>query len=92
MIHMRKRSLGNTRFLGELFKLKMLSVYIIKECISSFLRSTSDEEALECFGMLIMITGKDLDRPEAKVGVTWCEGRADHYYSCRNTWMPTLHV
>ena len=42
----------------------------MKECISRLLRSTSDEEALECFGILIMITGKNLDRPKAcKVGV-----------------------
>lgn len=74
MVQMRKRSLGNIRFIGELFKLKMLSESIMKECITRLLRSTSDEEALECFGKLIMTTGKDLDRPEAKVGVALCEG------------------
>ena len=68
MTRIRKRSLCNVRFIGEFFKLKMLSESIMKECISRLLRSTSDEKALECFGMLIMITGKELDKPEVKVG------------------------
>ena len=66
---MRKRSLGNIRFIGELFKLGMLSETIMHECITRLLKSTSDEESLECFGKLIMTTGKDLDKPEIKVGV-----------------------
>lgn len=66
---MRKRSLGNIRFIGELFKLGMLSETIMHECITRLLKSTSDDESLECFGKLITTTGKDLDRPEAKVGV-----------------------
>lgn len=37
------------------------------ECIVRLLRSTSDEEALECFGRLITTTGKELDHPQAKV-------------------------
>ncbi|XP_011407685.1 PREDICTED: eukaryotic translation initiation factor 4 gamma 3-like [Amphimedon queenslandica] len=62
----RKRSLGNIRFIGELFKLKMLSESIMHECIVRLLRSTSDEEALECFSRLITTTGKELDHPQAK--------------------------
>ena len=69
MTQMRKRSLGNIRFIGELFKLKMLSETIMHKCITRLLKSSSDEESLECFGKLIIITGKDLDKPEAKVGV-----------------------
>ena len=67
MTRMRKRSLGNIRFIGELFKLKMLSETIMHECITRLLKSTSDEESLECFAGLIKTTGKDLDKPEAKV-------------------------
>ena len=63
----RKRSLGNIRFIGELFKLKMLSETIMHECVVRLLRSSSDEESLECFAGLITTTGKDLDKPEAKV-------------------------
>ncbi len=58
---MRKRSHGNIRFIGELF--------IIHECITMLLKSASNEESLECFSMLITTTGKDLEKPEAKVGV-----------------------
>lgn len=68
-ITMMKCWLANIRFLGELFKLKMLSETIMHECIVSLLKSASDEEALEGFGKLIMTIGKDLDHPEAKVGV-----------------------
>ncbi len=65
---MRKRSLGNMLFIGELFKLQMISEAIMHDCITRLLKSTSDEEALEGFGKLIMTTGKDLDKPKAKVG------------------------
>ncbi len=63
----RKRSLGNIRFIGELFKLQMLSETIMHECITHLLKSSSDEESLECFSRLITTTGKDLDRELAKV-------------------------
>ena len=63
----RKRSLGNIRFIGELFKLSMLSETIMHECIVRLLKSTSDEESLECFARLITTTGKELDSPKAKV-------------------------
>ena len=72
----RKRSLGNIRFIGELFKLKMLSVTIMHECVVRLLRSSSDEESLECFAGLITTTGKDLDYPEAKV-LRLCVGFID---------------
>ena len=63
----RSRSLGNIRFIGELFKLKMLSEDIIHECIYCLLRSGSDEESLECFCRLITTAGKELDNEQAKV-------------------------
>ena len=78
MTQMKKHSLGNVRFIGELYKLKMLSETIMRECITRLLRSSSDEELLECAVILIMIAGKDLDKPEAKVvsmhGLRACHG------------------
>ena len=65
---MRKRSLGNICFIGELFKLQILSEAVIHECITRLLKSTSDEESLECFVRLITTTGKYLDKEAAKVG------------------------
>ena len=61
----RKQSLGNIRFIGELFKLQMLSETIMHECITRLLKSTSDEESLECFARLITTVGKELDSKEA---------------------------
>ena len=40
------------------------------ECIVRLLRSTSDEDVLECFSRLITTTGKELDHPQAKVNIT----------------------
>ena len=68
---MRRRSLGNIRFIGELFKLQMLSEAIIHECITRLLESTSDEESLECFVRLITTTGRDLDKEAARVRSTF---------------------
>ncbi len=67
----RRRSLGNIRFIGELFKLDMLSETIMHECIVRLLQSSSDEESLECFARLITTTGKELDQQKAKVGVAY---------------------
>ena len=64
---MRKRSLANIQFIGELFKLQMLSEIIMHGCITRLLKSMSDEESLECFARLITTTGKDLDKEQVKV-------------------------
>ena len=79
MTHMRKRKLGNAKFVGELFKLKMLSETIMHECITKLLKSSSDEEALECFAKLMTTTGKDLDHPEAKVGCHVSDAAVIHF-------------
>ena len=64
-----QRSIPIISFIGELFKLSMLSQTIIHECIAQLLElnSASDEEHLECFARLITVTGKELDHPTAKV-------------------------
>lgn len=65
----RRRSLGNIRFIGELFKLKMISEKIMHECILKLLRSTKQEsleDQLECLCKLLSTIGKDLDHQEAK--------------------------
>ena len=62
-----KRSLGIMHFIGELFKLKMLSEIVIHECLVRLLQSSSDTDCLECFARLLTISGKDVDKPEAKV-------------------------
>ncbi len=51
---------------------QMLSETIMHECVMRLLRSSSDEESLECFARLIKTTGKDLDHPDAKVCVCVC--------------------
>lgn len=57
---MRRKSVGNCRFIGELFKLKMLTSKIMLSCISQLL-SSSDEEQLECLCKLLTTIGKELD-------------------------------
>ena len=47
----------------------MLSATIMHECIVRLLKSSSDEESLECFAILITTIGKDMDLPEAKVSL-----------------------
>ena len=63
----RKRSLGNIRFIGELYKLKMLTVRIMHECVNKLLIPNhaesleAREESLECLCKLLTTVGKDLD-------------------------------
>ncbi|XP_068605356.1 eukaryotic translation initiation factor 4 gamma 1a [Brachionichthys hirsutus] len=61
----RSCSLGNIRFIGELFKLKMLTEAIMHDCILKLLKN-HDEESLECLCRLLSTIGKDLDFERAK--------------------------
>ncbi|XP_077998892.1 eukaryotic translation initiation factor 4 gamma 3-like isoform X2 [Glandiceps talaboti] len=70
---MRRRSLGNIRFIGELFKLKMLTEPIMHDCVVKLLKA-HDEDSLECLCRLITTIGKDLDHEKAKP-------RVDQYFT-----------
>lgn len=65
----RRRSLGNIKFIGELFKLKMLTEAIMHDCVVKLLKN-HDEESLECLCRLLSTIGKDLDFEKAKVSKT----------------------
>ncbi|XP_051944025.1 eukaryotic translation initiation factor 4 gamma 1a isoform X4 [Hippocampus zosterae] len=69
----RRRSLGNIKFIGELFKLKMLTEAIMHECVVKLLKN-HDEESLECLCRLLSTIGKDLDFEKAKP-------RMDQYFN-----------
>uniref|UniRef100_A0AAZ3S7K3 Eukaryotic translation initiation factor 4 gamma, 1a n=1 Tax=Oncorhynchus tshawytscha TaxID=74940 RepID=A0AAZ3S7K3_ONCTS len=69
----RRRSLGNIKFIGELFKLKMLTEAIMHDCIVKLLKN-HDEESLECLCRLLSTIGKDLDFEKAKP-------RMDQYFA-----------
>ncbi|XP_077579998.1 eukaryotic translation initiation factor 4 gamma 1a isoform X6 [Stigmatopora nigra] len=69
----RRRSLGNIKFIGELFKLKMLTEAIMHDCVLKLLKH-HDEESLECLCRLLSTIGKDLDFEKAKP-------RMDQYFT-----------
>ncbi|KAM6160632.1 eukaryotic translation initiation factor 4 gamma 1 isoform 2-T2 [Erethizon dorsatum] len=69
----RRRSLGNIKFIGELFKLKMLTEAIMHDCVVKLLKN-HDEESLECLCRLLTTIGKDLDFAKAKP-------RMDQYFN-----------
>lgn len=58
---LRKRSVSNCRFIGELFKLNMLTSKIIHHCIKILLGKV-EEEPLECACKLLSTIGQDLDK------------------------------
>jgi len=59
-MELRKRSFGNLRFIGELYKRQMLTARIIHECIKKLL-VTTDDESLECLCILVTTVGQDLE-------------------------------
>ncbi|CAB4007797.1 eukaryotic translation initiation factor 4 gamma 3-like isoform X3, partial [Paramuricea clavata] len=61
----KKRMLANIRFIGELFKLRLLTENIMHDCVFKLLRA-GDEESLESMCMLLFIIGEDLDSDKAK--------------------------
>ncbi|XP_040205724.1 eukaryotic translation initiation factor 4 gamma 1 isoform X3 [Rana temporaria] len=69
----RRRSLGNIKFIGELFKLKMLTEAIMHDCVVKLLKN-HDEESIECLCRLLSTIGKDLDFDKAKP-------RMDQYFN-----------
>uniref|UniRef100_A0A673JLF5 Eukaryotic translation initiation factor 4 gamma 3-like n=1 Tax=Sinocyclocheilus rhinocerous TaxID=307959 RepID=A0A673JLF5_9TELE len=69
----RRRSIGNIKFIGELFKLRMLTEAIMHDCVVKLLKN-HDEESLECLCRLFTTIGKDLDFEKAKP-------RMDQYFN-----------
>lgn len=57
----RRRSLGNIRFIGELYNLKMLTDRIMHEIINKLIHQI-DEESLECLCWLFNTIGKVLEQ------------------------------
>lgn len=57
---MRMKSVGNIRFIGELFKQNMLTSKIMHQCIQHLLKNL-DEENLECLCKLLTTIGKALE-------------------------------
>lgn len=57
---LRKRSVGNIRFIGELYKLRMLTSPIMMRIIGTLL-DRGDEESLECLCKLLTTIGKILE-------------------------------
>ncbi|KAL3861765.1 hypothetical protein ACJMK2_007786 [Sinanodonta woodiana] len=69
----KKRSSGNIRFIGELFKLKILTENVMHDCVFKLLQ-TKDEDNIECLCILLKTTGKELDTDKAK-------RRMDQYFA-----------
>jgi hypothetical protein len=51
------------RFIGELFKLRILSVKVMHQCILRLLSQPEDEDSLECLCVLLSTIGKELETP-----------------------------
>ncbi|XP_044032913.1 eukaryotic translation initiation factor 4 gamma 1-like [Siniperca chuatsi] len=60
-----RRSVNNIKFIGELFKSKILSEAVVHSCIQRLLKNRN-EESLECLCELFGIIGKELEVATAK--------------------------
>ncbi|XP_025411781.1 eukaryotic translation initiation factor 4 gamma 3-like isoform X3 [Sipha flava] len=58
---LRKRSVGNCRFIGELFKQKILTPHIMLYCVVNLV-TKHVEEPLECLCNLLRTVGKELEQ------------------------------
>lgn len=59
----RKRAVGTVHFIGELYKIEMLTSKIMRSCITHLLDSTMcSEETLECLCKLLDTVGKKLEK------------------------------
>lgn len=64
----KSRMLGNIRFIGELYKQKMLTEKIMHECLMKLLGEVEnpDEDEIECLCKLLTTIGKMIDHAKAK--------------------------
>jgi translation initiation factor 4G len=64
----KRRGLGLVKFIGELFKLQMLTERIMHECIKKLLSNVEnpEEEEIESLCKLLATVGQTLDTPKAK--------------------------
>ncbi|KAF9007138.1 armadillo-type protein [Cyathus striatus] len=64
----RRQGLGLMKFIGELFKLQMLTERIMHECVKKLLGNIEDpeEEEIESLCKLLTTVGQILDTPKAK--------------------------
>ncbi|XP_054159243.1 eukaryotic translation initiation factor 4 gamma 3-like isoform X2 [Oppia nitens] len=56
----RKRSLGNIKLIGELYKLHMLKANIMLQCIENLIKE-ADDESLECLCYLFRTIGEQIE-------------------------------
>ncbi|KAK9501016.1 hypothetical protein O3M35_002152 [Rhynocoris fuscipes] len=61
----RVKKVGLVKFIGELYKLKMITNFIMHGCITVLLDKI-DEESLECVCVLLKTVGKDLEQMSYK--------------------------
>ncbi|CAF0971392.1 unnamed protein product [Adineta ricciae] len=61
----KRRHFGNILFIGELFKLGMLTESIMYSCMENLLKDKTDEENLECLCRLLRTVGKTFDEKPA---------------------------
>ncbi|KAG8897598.1 hypothetical protein FRC00_004038 [Tulasnella sp. 408] len=68
LLKARRQGLGLVRFIGELFKLQMLTERIMHECIKKLLSKVEnpEEEEIESLCKLLTTVGQTLDTPKAK--------------------------
>jgi len=64
----KRRMLGNIRFIGELYKQRMLTEKIMHECLIKLLGDIEqpEEESVECLCKLMTTIGKSIDHQRAK--------------------------
>ncbi|KAK0454515.1 ARM repeat-containing protein [Armillaria borealis] len=64
----RRQGLGLIKFIGELFKMQMLTERIMHECVKKFLRNVEypEEEEIESLCTLLTTVGKLLDTTKAR--------------------------
>ncbi|KAJ6497455.1 armadillo-type protein [Mycena sanguinolenta] len=68
----RRRGLGTIKFIGELFKLQILTERIMHECVKKLLGGNTEnpkDEELESLCMLLLTVGSSIDTPKARLHV-----------------------
>uniref|UniRef100_A0A8C5DFD8 MIF4G domain-containing protein n=1 Tax=Gouania willdenowi TaxID=441366 RepID=A0A8C5DFD8_GOUWI len=79
-----ERSVGNIKFVGELFKLQMIREVVMHDCITKLLKN-HDDQSLEVLCKLLSTIGKDLDVKKEKHRVDQCFQQMEKIVKDRKT-------
>lgn len=80
-LKLHRRLLISMKFMGELFKVKMLTLDVVHTFVLELLRDDQHELSMKCLCMLLSTIGEELDTGNTKVRARMCSYEHTHTHT-----------